>query len=105
MDVGKMNLDSRDSNSRDGIAESDAWVRVGGGVKHDYIEVPLRLLNPSHQFPLLIGLPEFDCRAALRRPLPDKLLDVSQGRASVDFRFALPQQIEIRPVQEQDFHG
>src|SRR5215469_1854490 len=49
MHVGKMYLNSRNSDRSNGIPESDACVRICRCIENDNVTVPLGLLNPSHQ--------------------------------------------------------
>ena len=93
MNIRQVDLDRGDANRRDGVPESDAGVRVGSRVDDDALELTFRLLNPTNQLPLDIGLAKLDLRSQRRRPLPDSFLDLGQGHLPVFLRLALPEEV------------
>lgn len=104
MDIGEMNFYGRNFDARDGVAQGDAGVGIGGGVQNDGVEYPLGLLNPRNQFALHVRLSEVNFRSQLPGPFADGGLDVRQGGPAIDIRLALAEEIEIWPVEKKDFH-
>jgi len=99
-----MNLYRWNPHSGNGISKRDARVGISRRVENDYIEFPLCLLNPIHQFPFQVGLPEIHLNAQISGVFADFGLNISQRCVSVHVRFTLPQQVQIRSIQKQDFH-
>ena len=93
-----MNFYGWDPHRSNGISKSDARVGISRRVENDYIEFPLCLLNPIHQFPFHIGLPEFDLNSQFPGEFANPGLNISQRCVPVHVRFTLPQQVQIRSV-------
>ncbi len=105
VDVREMDFDRSHSAAADGVPEGDAGVGVRGCVEDEDVPVLWGLLDPGHEFPFVVGLPEFDDRLQFLREGPDVCLDVSQGQSSVDSWLSRAEQVEIRTVQEEDAHS
>ena len=61
-------------------------------------------LNPTDQFAFQIGLPKIDLHLQLAGALAHFGLNVRQSGAAINLRLALAEQVQIRTVQEQNFH-
>lgn len=105
MDVGKVDFDGRDGSGGDGIPQGDARMSISGGVQDDSREPRLGLLNPSDQLTLVVGLAKVDLNPQAHGTLPHHRLDLGKGATAVNPWFALSEQVQVRPVEEQDFHG
>lgn len=104
MDVRKMDFDRRYSARFNGIVQSDARVGVSRRVEHDPVELSLCLLNPANEFALQISLAEFNCYLKLIGFRPNQGFDVLQTGPAIDSRLTLAKQIQVRAVEEEDFH-
>src|ERR1700745_234251 len=74
----------------------------GGRIDYDADGAPARLVNPVDQLKLGIGLAEFDVQSQLSRRAPALGLYVGQRLVSVDFGFALAEQVQVGAVQNID---
>ena len=54
MDIGQVHLNRREAGRRNGIADGDASVGIGGGVNDDPIVFRPGFLDPGDQFTLAI---------------------------------------------------
>ena len=100
VDIGKMNLNGGDADSRDSVPEGNAGVGISRRIQDQQVEFPLGLLNPSDQLALLIRLAEINFNPQLRCSLTDLRFDVGQTRPTVDFRLALTEEVQVWPVEE-----
>jgi len=91
------------ANSCDGIAQSHARVRIASGVQNDNVEIGLGLLNPGHQFTLVIRLSELDIYSPFFGSPADLRFNVLQAQASVNGGFALTKQVKIWPNSKTGF--
>lgn len=98
MDVGKMHFHDWKTNGADRIPKRNAGVSVGGSVEDDALEMPLGLLEPVHQLPLPIRLPELYLHLQHRGTFTNQPFDVRKRRVAVDFRLAGAEQVEIGTV-------
>ena len=98
MDIGKVNFDGWDTNSGNGIAQSNAGMRICRGVQDNNIKSTLGLLYPGHQFTLYVGLAKINVGFQFVRPFFDSGLDFCQSGSPINFRLALAKQVEIRAV-------
>ena len=98
VDVGQVDFEGRRAPCGDGVAERDAGVGVGGGVQHDDVGGRSRLLDPSHQFALMIRLAEIDADAERTRGVADFQFDIRESESAVDAGFACTQQIQVRAI-------
>ena len=99
-----MNLDGRYPDCRNRIPQRNAGMGVGCGIDDNHIKLSLCLLDPTHQFAFLIGLAKINPYGLLRGPFAYFCLDIGQSGVAINLRLALSQQIQIRSVQEEDFH-
>src|SRR6516165_1727892 len=77
---------------------------MGEGGRIDYYTggALARLVNPVDQLKLGIGLAEFDAESQLSGRVPALGLYVGQRLVSVDFGFALAEQVQVGAVQNID---
>ena len=104
MDVREVDFDSRDAGGRDGVAKRDTRMCVGGGVQDDGFKVSFRVLNPTHQFALIIRLAEINLDVLRFGLISNQRFDVALSRLSVNLGFARAEQVEVRPVEEENLH-
>ena len=99
-----MQLDDRQLNGRDGVAQGDTGVRVGGGIQRDGMHSPLGLLNPGDQLPLVIGLAELHRYSEGLGAHLNRGFDTGQGVPAVNLRLAGSEQIQVGTIEEEDLH-
>jgi hypothetical protein len=99
-----MNLNRRHTDSRNGIAQGDAGMGIGGGVDDDDVETSLWLPESSPPVRLPDWTGENRFRPSIRRAMANFGLDVRQSRPAINFRFACAEQVQVRTVQKQHFH-
>ena len=101
--VGDMDLDARDIDSGEGIAQRDTGMRERGRVDNNELgAVGLGLMHRFDQFLFAVALQagEF-CAGALRLGL-QAMIDFIEGFRTIDFRLASAEQIQIWAVQYED---
>ena len=65
-----------------------------------------RFVDPVDQLALVVALPEVELEAEFAGEPAAIRLDVGERVAAVDFGLALAEQVEVRPVENDDFrHG
>ena len=99
-----MHLNERHTDGEQGVADREARVRERGGVDDRPVGSPTQSLDRFDQLALVIGLRPAALDAEGARPLARGGLDLSQRGAPVQVRLALPQQIQVRAVQDGDVH-
>src|SRR6185503_1387293 len=104
MDVGKVNFDYGNPDGADRVPERYAGVCVGASIKHNRRKRAQCLLNPGYEIPFRIGLAKLNLDPAFRRALLDHRLNLSERGFAVSPRFTSTQQVQIRSVEEQNFH-
>lgn len=105
MDIRQVQLDRRNPHGRDGVTQGDARMSIGSGVEADDVEGALGFLDLSDQFPFDVRLEEGDFDPELGRTLAKFGFDLFQSDAPVDARLAFAEEVQIRAVEEQDFHA
>ena len=80
-------------------------MRVGGGIQHDPVIHPQRLLDEIHECPLMVGLQNGDLHPERVGMAADLAAKVLIGFRAVLLRLAGAEQIQIRTVQNQQFHS
>src|SRR5690242_2451442 len=98
LSVRKMDFNGRQTNGRDGVPQCNTGMGIGASVQHYHLEITLGFLNPSDQFALVIGLAEVNADSKFGGAIPHHTFDLSQGRASIDRRLPLAEQVEVRSV-------
>jgi len=93
LDVRHVNFDGWQADRRDCVPQSDACMRVGGGVEHDYVELPFCLLNPAYQVALDVSLAKINSHTQFAGSRAHGSFDVRQRRASINLRLARSEQV------------
>ena len=102
---GKMHLDRPHLHGLDRIVNRDRGVGVGRRVDDKRVELSAALLDPVDDHALVVRLPHLDLGAAVLRGLADESHELVIGLASVDVRLANPQQVQVRPVDNQNLQN
>src|SRR5512141_2738334 len=100
--VGEVHLDGRQAAVEQGVPDSHAGVRVCRGIDHNPVEAPLRCLEPLDDLALVVRLEEGDRRALRPGRCHHRFADVGQRFPSVEGRLALPENVQVGTVDEQD---
>lgn len=77
---------------------------IGAGVDHNRLVHAHRILDFLHEFALMIRLEEGHFYAQLRGERGETSIDIIKRAGPVDIRLALSEEIQIRPVDDQDIH-
>src|SRR5260370_34688387 len=101
IDVGQVNFDNRYAQRAYGIADSDARMRVGGGVDNERVDLTARFLNAVDDRALAVGLKRLDRHSELEAKLAQPEINLRQRRAAVNSGLAFAKHIEIRPMHHQ----
>ena len=105
MDIGQMNFDERDGDSRQGIAHRHAGVGVGGRVDDDEAAVGARRrLNPVNQGTFVVALEAFERVPRIGSHCHKIGVDLRQSLRAVNGGFAAAQQVEVGPVKNKNLH-
>lgn len=105
VDIRNMHLDGLHAAAGDTVAQGDADVGVTTGIddKKFYAVVgPLR--DRIDEFTFVVGLEEARLGARSFRVRGDEFFKVSKRLLAVDLRLALAEPIEVRSVDDADFH-
>src|SRR5512141_452406 len=100
--VGEVHLNGRQAAVVQGVPDGHAGVRVRRGVDHDPVEAPLRRLEPLDDLALVVRLEEGDRRALRPGRRRHLFADVGKCFPPVDGRLALPENVQVGTVDEQD---
>src|SRR5579863_7815637 len=100
MDVGDMHLNHRRVQGEERVKDRNGRRRKAAWID-DKTRCPLRarLLNGVDDYAFMVRLAKFNPDAVSLRRRAAQLLDVGQCGATVDFRLALAEQIEIGSVK------
>ena len=102
--VGQVHLDERDGDAQQGISQGDAGMREAAEIdEHESGAVDPGQLDPVDQRGLGIALQGVELVAGGRALFAQAPVDVIERVTAVDMRLPMPQQIQIGPVQGQDF--
>ena len=101
-DIGDMNLDNGGGDGCNGIAQGNRTMGIASAIEHHAIVVAGGLLQRVDQLPFVVGLEVVDLVVGQRSTQLGKVC--LEGEASVDGALALPLQIEVGAVQDQNFH-
>ena len=82
----------------------NARMSVSGSIDDNHIKFAFGLLNPIHQFAFEIGLAKINCPLSTVLRVRGHFSQYPQGSCSINIRLALPEQIQIRAVEKQNFH-
>ena len=107
MYIRDMHLDDRRLQRADAVVQGDARMRVGPGIQHDAVvdgrtQEP-RFLQLVDQLALHVALIVVYLHVAIAFAQTFQI--VFEGGLSVDSRFALSQEVQVRPVDDEYFHS
>ena len=102
--IGDVNLHSRNADSLQGVQNGNGGVGVGCGIDDNAVYLPVSPLDFIHQISLVVGLVLLNLNAQLPGGVFQQVEKVYEGAFSIDSRFPNPQHIEIRAVDNQNFH-
>ena len=102
--VGEVNFDGGDARGGDGVPKCDAGVGISGGVEDDDVNFAPSLLNPGDNFPFGVGLSEVHLGPERGGTLAHLGFNVGESGVPVDIGFALAEEVEVRPIEDEDFH-
>ena len=105
--VGDVDLDARDIDSGEGIAQRDTGMRERGGVDNNELgAISLCLMHRLDQLLLAVALQTGDFGAGALRLGLQAMVDFIKSFRAIDFRLASAEQIQIWAVQYEDCrHG
>lgn len=102
MRVGKVHFDERQCNRCQYVAQRHRSMCERGRVDQDEVDAALACrLHPLDQRVLGVGLETLELVSRVRGAALEVSVNLGQGRVTVELRLALPEQIEIRSVQDQ----
>lgn len=102
MHIAHMQLDERDTDAEQRIADSDGGVRVGARVDDDTVDTAARGLDTVDDCALVIRLEGLEGCAERGGVSFAGGFHVGEGRAAVDVGFAGPEEVEVGAVDEED---
>ena len=100
-----MHLDCRKRNRLQRVQNCDAGVRVGGGIDHNAVKHAVSLLDFIHNCAFVVRLEHLAVKPRLPAGVLAERFKRSIVLRAVNCRFAQPQKIEVRSVDNQDFHS
>ena len=103
MDVADMNFYRRQLNGFQGVQNGHTIMGIGAGIDYDPIFIAIGFLNPVYQLPFRITLFDFYFQVKTLRRFAKISAKFFVGFAAVDSFFTDSQQIQVRPVQYQNF--
>src|SRR5689334_8539334 len=98
VNVRHVDLDERNRDGRQRIANRQARVRIRAGVDDDAVDAAAQRLNRVDQLSLAVMLSELQLDTDLPCYRPQRTLDVVERLVAVQRRFARPEQIQVRAV-------
>jgi len=99
-----MDFDDRDSDRGDRVGDRVGVMRVRAGIDDDAAAGLAGSVQRVDDRTFGVVLLADDLDAELFRARGDRGIDLREGDRSVDLRLALAEQVEIRPVYDQDAH-
>ena len=99
-----MDLHGRDLDRFQRIQNGHAGVGISGGIDDDAVIDPVGLLDGVHQRPLVVALELVHPDPQRRSRFPEQGKQRLKIRLAVNIRLPQAQQVDIRPVQHQNFH-
>src|SRR4029077_20048111 len=85
VDIRNMDFDGWDPGRADSIPNGHAGMSIRSGIDDDCPELLRRLLNPPHQLPLVVRLPNLHFHTQLFGEYLDFSIDLIQCKPTVDF--------------------
>jgi deoxyribodipyrimidine photo-lyase len=105
MHVGDVDLYHRPVESVQRVKDGNGRVREGGWIDDNPAACVACFMDPVDQLILTVRLVIPDCKAMCLRSLRAKRLNVSHRVATIDFRLALAQQVQIGAVEDENRLG
>lgn len=102
IDVGEVDFDDGEANGGHGIAQGDGGVRISARVEEDAGGPSPRVVQGVDQGAFAIGLVGADFDAEFAARFDEAGVDVREGEAPVDFRFAGAEDVEVGAVEEEE---
>lgn len=102
MDIAHMQLNKWNANTQQRIANGHRGVRVGARVDHDSVDLAARGLDAIDDCALMVGLEGIESAVMAGGNRAAVGLDIREGGAAVDVRFASAQEVEVGAVNEED---
>ena len=97
-----MDLDERDGDRRDGVAQRNAGVRVGRRIDDDEADTLAACgVDALDQGALVVALEGLELDARSFRPARQRTVDVGQRRCAIVLRFTCAEQVQVRPMNDQ----
>jgi len=103
MNVAQVDLDGRQGDGREGVAQRDGGVGIGGRVYDKPPVHPCRTLHGVDEFSFGVGLKKIGVDAKFLPQGPHLPGYLFEGLPAVDFGLSRPEKIEVRPVDDQNF--
>jgi hypothetical protein len=101
MDIAQVHLGDGQRHRGQCVGERDRREAVAAGVDHDPGAVKSRVVDGVDQCALMIALHRPYCHVELGGGRGDRLLDLLQGRRPVDLGLPGAEEIQVRPVDQQ----
>jgi len=105
MGVAEVQFHEGQGDRQQGITQGDRRVGVGAGIDQDAGALTSGLLDPVHQFALMVALKAAECDPQRRRPLRQALIDLLKAGGAIKTGLTAAQQVEIGAVQHEQMHG
>src|SRR4051812_4438255 len=99
-----MHFDEWDARSGERVANGETGVRVRAGVHECAVDFSAQRMDRVHDVTLAVVLAERQRHPELTRDGLEIFLDVIESLFSIKRRLANPKQVEIRSVDDGDFH-
>src|SRR5580658_5956207 len=100
--VRQVHLDAGEADGREGVKKGYRGVRESGCVQEDAFVGTPRSAEPVEDDPLMVGLLRVHVHTELRSARCDSLVDLREGRLSVNGRLTRSQELKVRPRDAQD---
>jgi hypothetical protein len=99
-----MHLDKGETDSQKGVAECDGGVREGRWIYNEPLNATIRCgRNEIYDLPFMIRLKGLEGDAELTGQIREIRIHLGEGRCAIGSRLSLPQEMQIRPVDDGDF--
>lgn len=102
MHIAHMQLDKRDTNTEEGIADSNGGMRVSTRVDDDAVDVAAGSLDAVDDCAFVVGLEGVEGATVLGGDGAAVVFDVGEGGVAVDVWLAGAEEVEVRAVDEED---
>lgn len=102
MHIRDMKFHHRYGNGLDRIVKGDRGMGKGAGIDGDTGSPLAGLMHPINEHALVIALAKLDSQSEFGSNGRTFLLDIGQGLAAVDARFAFSQHVEVGTVEDEN---